>query len=58
MNNFIKTSDSETAEHLRKLGYTELTEPHSSTFCFINNGKVIFDKNDKNKCVYTNVLCI
>ena len=56
MNNFIKTSDSETAEHLRKLGYTELTEPHSSTFCFINNGKVIFDKNDKNKCVYTNVL--
>ena len=57
LENFIKTSDAETAQKLRNLGYTELTEPHSSTFCFINNGKVAFDENETH-CVYTNILCL
>lgn len=55
--NFIKTSDLDTAKRLRDLGFTELTEPSSSTFCFINDGKIVYDDvNDK--CVYTNILCI
>lgn len=55
--NFIKTSDLDTARRLRDLGFTELTEPSSSTFCFINDGKIVYDDvNDK--CVYTNILCI
>lgn len=55
--NFIRTSDFETAEKLRNLGFTELTEPSSSTFCFINDGKIVYDNSDE-KCVYTNILCI
>lgn len=56
--NFIKTSDQETAERLRKLGFTEITEPNSSTFCFINDGKKLTFNAKENGCVYTNVLCL
>ena len=54
---FIKTSDVDTANKLRNLGYTELSEQSSSTFCFINDGKMVFDDENK-KCTYTNILCI
>ena len=55
---FIKTSDKETADKLRTLGFTEITEPNSSTFCFINDGeKLTFDAENYN-AVYSNVLCL
>lgn len=55
--NFIKTSDKHTAELLRQNGYTELTEPNSKTFCFINNGHKLM--NEQLNCfTYTNVLSI
>ena len=55
---FIKTSDKETADKLRYLGFTELTEPSSSAFCFINNGnKLTFDV-EKYNAMYTNILCL
>lgn len=56
--NFIKTSDQETAERLRKLGFTEITEPNSSTFCFINDGKKLTFDAEKYDAVYTNLLCL
>lgn len=54
---FIRTDFPESAERLRILGFTEITEPNSETFIFINNGKLVFEENIKN-CVFTNKLCI
>ena len=54
---FIRTDLPESAERLRALGFTEITEPNSATFIFINNGKLVFEENIKN-CVFTNRLCI
>jgi hypothetical protein len=55
---FIKTSDKETADKLRTLGFTEITEPNSSTFCFINEShRLTFDVEEYN-AVYTNILCL
>ena len=55
---FIKTSDEETARKLRYLGFPELTESNSNTFCFINDGrKLIFDV-EKYDAIYTNILCL
>ena len=56
--NFIRTSDKETAEQLRVLGFTELTEPNSSIFCFLNDGKKLTFDSEKCNFVYTNVLCL
>ena len=50
---FIKTSDAETAETLRKLGYHEL-ESQGKFFVFINDGFVTF--SDQKNIVYTNIL--
>ena len=56
---FIKTSDRDTAQYLRECGYTELTESSSATYCFINDGKMVFGEDEvKSKLVYSNVLCI
>lgn len=57
---FVRTTDESTAEILRNSGYTELTEPSSATYCFINDGKMIFEegKDIDSKIVYTNMLCI
>ena len=55
--NFVKTSDAETANKLRACGFTEITEPHSSIYCFINDGKMVYEDDNK-KIVLTNVLCI
>lgn len=57
--NFIRTTDESTAEQLRSFGYTELTESSSATYCFINDGKMMFEEDEvKSKIVYSNVLCI
>ena len=54
--NFIKVSDAETADKLRYLGFTEITEPSSSIYCFINDGKKLNFDAEKYDCVYTNIL--
>ena len=55
---FIKTSDKETADKLRTLGFTEITESGSDTFCFLNDAqKLTFDAEQYN-AVYSNVLCM
>ena len=55
---FIKTDKVDIAEQLRVLGYTELLQGDSATFCFINDGKTLTFDAEKNGCVYTNLLCI
>ena len=55
---FIKTSDKETADKLRYLGFTEITEPSSSIFCFINDGKKLTFDVEKFEGVYTNIICL
>jgi len=55
---FLRTSNAETADKLRMLGFTELTELNSSTFCFINDGKKLTFDAEKHDCVYTNILCL
>ena len=54
---FIRTESVEAADKLRKLGFVELSEPTSPTFCFINNGKIVFEAKE-NECVYTNIICL
>lgn len=57
---FIKTSDESTAEMLRKANFTELTETSSTTYCFLNDGKLTFEGNEEisKKIMFTNVLCV
>lgn len=56
--NFIKTTDHETADKLRTLGFTELVQPENGVFCFINDGKKLTFDTEKENCVYTNILHI
>lgn len=56
--NFIRTSDIEVANYLRNCGYTEIKELSSSTFCFINDGKMIFDADMDKNIHYTNMLYV
>ena len=53
MEKFIKTSDEELAGALRACGYKELKK-QGKFFVFINNGKLSFSQEQKNKMVYTN----
>ena len=55
---FIKTSDAETADKLRTLGFTEITEPSSSIYCFINDGKKLTFDVEKFEGIYTNIICL
>jgi hypothetical protein len=55
---FLKTTDSETADKLRTLGFTELTQQDNGVFCFINDGKKLTFDAEKYECVYTNLLCL
>ena len=54
--NFIRTSDEDTAEKLRKAGFTELKESSTSSYCFLNDGKLTFSSEDEQNIVYTNKL--
>ena len=54
---FIRTDSKEVRDKLVMCGFTEITETNSSTFCFINNGKMTFDINPKD-IVYTNMMCL
>lgn len=53
---FLRTDNIEAAERLRLLGFTEITEPNSSTFCFMNNGKKLTFDADELRVVYSNTL--
>jgi hypothetical protein len=53
---FIKVANSETRDQLISLGFTEITEPSSSTYCFINDGKKLTFDVENFGGVYTNVL--
>lgn len=62
--NFIRTTDVDTAKYLRECGLTEITEPNSSTYCFLNNlDQMTFEEDEKQeeiqkKIHYTNILHI
>lgn len=53
--NFVKTSNKETAEKLRQLNFTELPK-QGNFFVFINNGKMLFE--EEKEIIYTNKICI
>lgn len=54
---FIKVSSSETRDKLISLGFTEITEPSSSTYCFLNDGKKLTFDVENLGGVYTNIIC-
>lgn len=53
MKNFIKTSDKELAERLRRTGYKEL-KSQGKFFVFVNSDKLVFSAEDKKKVILTN----
>lgn len=57
---FLKTNNADVAEQLRKSGYTELTEKSTTSYCFLNDGKLTFDCDEEmtKKIHFTNVMCI
>ena len=58
---FIITTDSDTANQLKDMHFTLLSEDNGK-YMFINNGTLKFDENGKeiklNKMCYTNVMCM
>ncbi len=50
---FIRTSDEETAKRLRMAGFTELKECSTTSYCFLNDGKLTFSSEDEKNVVYT-----
>lgn len=56
--NFIKTENLETRHKLLYEGYTEITEPGSKYYCFLNDGKKLNFDAEENGIVYTNLLCL
>ena len=52
---FIHTSDEETAEKLRELGYEELPK-EGSQWVFINNASLTFSSDDSMKVNFTDKL--
>ena len=57
--NFIKTTDSETASKLEKLGFQKVDNTNG-IYTFLNTGKIQFSDNDidKKKIQYSNMLSI
>jgi hypothetical protein len=56
--NFIKTENLETRHKLLYEGYTEITEPGSKYYCFLNDGNKLNFDAEENGIVYTNLLCL
>ena len=54
--NFIRTSDGDTAEKLRKAGFTEINESSTNSYCFLNDGKLNFSSDEVENIVYTDKL--
>ena len=57
MNNFICTSDENTADKLKEQGFQLVSNEHGM-FTFINNVKLNFSDEEKKKISYTNMLSI
>lgn len=57
MNNFVKTSDKDTADKLIKAGFT-LVNKDTSVWTFLNNGPMLFSDDEKKKIIYTNALSV
>ena len=55
---FIRTDNSETRDKLLYEGYTEITEPGSKYYCFLNDGKKLKFDAEENGIVFTNLLCL
>ena len=55
---FLRTDNVETAHKLRYEGYTELTEPGSKHYCFLNDGKKLTFDAEENGIVFSNLLCL
>lgn len=56
--NFIKTSDSETASKMINLGFQKIDE-QNCIYTFLNTDKLMFsDDIDKSKIQYSNILNI
>ena len=55
---FIKVTNRETRDKLISLGFTEITEPSSSAYCFINDGKKLTFNVENYGGVYTNIICL
>ena len=53
---FIATTDSETADTLRKLGFKEITSTNSNYWTFINEPNKIMFSSDDVKVNYTDKL--
>ena len=55
---FIKVSSSETRDKLISLGFTEITEPSSSIYCFLNDGKKLTFNAEENGIIFSNIMCL
>ena len=53
--NFIKTSDNDTANKLRTNGFTEVSK-EGEFYVFLNDGKLNFSEDDNKKMIHTNIL--
>ena len=53
--NFINTSDEDTAKTLRKLGFQELPK-NGKYYIFINDNKLAFSLDDMKDVSYSNIL--
>ena len=57
MKNFIRTTDEQTADELRKAGFKELPK-QGNAFCFLNNKKVTFSAEVEKNLKYTNAMTV
>lgn len=57
-NNFIRTTDEDTAMQLSKLGFQKINDS-SCEYVFVNCNKLQFSNEiDTSKIAYTDILCI
>lgn len=56
--NFLRTDNPETRSKLLYEGYTEITEPGSKHYCFLNDGKKLKFDAEENGIVFTNIICL
>ena len=53
---FIITTSKETRDKLLYLGFTEITEPSSSTYCFLNDGKKLTFDVEESGIIFSNIM--
>lgn len=55
---FLRTDNVDIAHKLRYEGYTELTEPGSKYYCFLNDGKKLTFNAEENGIIFSNIMCL